>query len=82
MENVKNETQYQIIIDLYQNHKAKGKPYAVAHFAKMKVGKSQVHRAIARYESSKSYQHQKGSGCPLPKEGDTKGGSRHQEDGK
>ena len=56
------EMRCQIIIDFYQNHKAKGKPYAVAHFAK--VGNRQVHRAIARYESSKSYQHQKGSGCP------------------
>ena len=47
-------TLYQIIIDFYQNHEAKGKPYTVAHFTKMKVGKRQVHRAIARYEFGKS----------------------------
>ena len=55
MENIKHETRRQIIIDFYQNHQAKGKPYTVSNFAKMQVGRRQVYRAIERYESGASH---------------------------
>ena len=64
MENIKHETHRQIIIDFYRNHQAKGKPYTVSNFAKMQVGLRQVYRAIERYESGASHQHQGKKGQP------------------
>ena len=64
MENIKHETHRQIIINFYQNHQAKGKPYSVSNFAKMQVGRRQVYRAIERYESGASHQRQGKKGQP------------------
>ena len=64
MENIKHETHRQIIIDFYQDHQAKGKPYTVSNFAKMQVGQCQVYRAIKRYESGASHQRQGKKGQP------------------
>ena len=55
MENIKHETRWQIIIDFYRNHQAKGKPYTVFNIVKMQVGQRQVYRAIERYESGASH---------------------------
>ena len=64
MEDIKHETRRQIIINFYQNHQAKGKPYTVSNFAKMQVGRRQVYRAIERYESGASHQRQGKKGQP------------------
>ena len=65
MENVKFETHCQIIINFYQNHKAKGNPYTVAHFAKMNVPRRTVCNTIALYESGNTYK--QGEGAEQPK---------------
>ena len=64
MENVKFETRRQIIIDFYQNYKAKGKPYTVAHFAKMNVPLHTMCKAKARLESWDTHKQKGGAGQP------------------
>ena len=64
MEDIKHETRRQIIINFYQNHQAKGKPYTVSNFAKMQVGQRQVYRTIEQYESGASHQRQGKKGHP------------------
>ena len=65
MENVKFETRCQIIINFYQNYEAKGKPYTVAHFAKMNVPRRTVYNTIAWYEYGDKYK--QGEGARQPK---------------
>ena len=58
MENIKR----QIIIDFYRNHLKEGKPYTVAHFAKMNINHWGVHRAIKQFEAGELNQQKEGSG--------------------
>ena len=64
MENIKHETHWQIIIDFYRNHQAKGKPYTISNFAMMQVRRRQVYRAIERYECGASHQRHGKKGQP------------------
>ena len=56
------EMRLQIVINFYQNHEAKGKPYTATHFAKMDVPQRTVYNAIARYESSDTHKQREGAG--------------------
>ena len=64
MENAKNETCRQIIINFYRKNQAKGKLFTVEFFSKIDVKRDQVYRAIARFESGVSHEQRKGAGRP------------------
>ena len=64
MENAKNETHRQIIINFYQKNQAKGKLFTLEFFSKLDVKRNQVYRAIARFESGVSHNQWKGAGRP------------------
>ena len=64
MENVKFEMRRQIIINFYQSYEAKGKPYTVAHFAKMNVPRRSAYNTTAWYESGDTNKQGKGARQP------------------